>query len=129
MVALAKNIRREPVPHTLEEPLDAVDRRLIEAPAAPRAQDHPRSGVDRWYAPSMAPMGSRAHMERGGAEGLDAKLNLSAIGRTSGGLATEILALATHGRQFGVDRVLGQQVLDEALHAVPGNQVVGGAHR
>ena len=82
MASPAKNVRREPVPGRLPaEPLDAVDRQIIDTLVA-EARITNRDLADAvGIAPSTALMRTRALMERGAIEGFEAKLNLAAIGR------------------------------------------------
>ena len=82
MASLAKNIRRETVPHTPTEPLDAVDRQIIDALVADARMTNRDLAETVGIAPSTALMRTRALMERGAIEGFEAKLNLAAIGRS-----------------------------------------------
>lgn len=82
MASLAKNARREPTPAgPSHEPLDAVDRQIIDALVADARITNRDLADVVGIAPSTALMRTRALLERGAIEGFEAKLNLSVIGR------------------------------------------------
>ncbi|AIY01551.1 Transcriptional regulator, AsnC family [Arthrobacter sp. PAMC 25486] len=82
MAASAKNVRRESVPgHVQSEPLDAVDRQIIDTLVADARITNRDLADAVGIAPSTALMRTRALMERGAIEGFEAKLNLASIGR------------------------------------------------
>ncbi|WP_104091713.1 Lrp/AsnC family transcriptional regulator [Arthrobacter sp. GMC3] len=82
MASLAKNVRRDS-PHASQatEPLDAVDRQIIDALVADARVTNRDLADAVGIAPSTALMRTRALMERGAIEGFEAKLNLAVIGR------------------------------------------------
>ena len=82
MASLAKNARREPAQAgPSHEPLDAVDRQIIDALVADARITNRDLADVVGIAPSTALMRTRALLERGAIEGFEAKLNLSVIGR------------------------------------------------
>ena len=82
MASLAKNIRRDqPQASVAVEPLDAVDRQIIDALVADARITNRDLADTVGIAPSTALMRTRALMERGAIEGFEAKLNLAVIGR------------------------------------------------
>ncbi|MGA7203818.1 MAG: Lrp/AsnC family transcriptional regulator [Specibacter sp.] len=82
MASLAKNIRRDqPQASQAMEPLDAVDRQIIDALVADARITNRDLADTVGIAPSTALMRTRALMERGAIEGFEAKLNLAVIGR------------------------------------------------
>lgn len=82
MASLAKNARREPTQASFStEPLDAVDRQIIDALVADARMTNRDLADAVGIAPSTALMRTRALMERGAIEGFEAKLNLAVIGR------------------------------------------------
>jgi DNA-binding Lrp family transcriptional regulator len=82
VASLAKNIRRDqPQASVAVEPLDAVDRQIIDALVADARITNRDLADTVGIAPSTALMRTRALMERGAIEGFEAKLNLAVIGR------------------------------------------------
>lgn len=83
MASATKNVRREqPQGHPSFEPLDAVDRQIIDTLVADARITNRDLADAVGIAPSTALMRTRALMERGAIEGFEAKLNLSSIGRS-----------------------------------------------
>ncbi|MCU6479347.1 Lrp/AsnC family transcriptional regulator [Arthrobacter sp. A2-55] len=82
MASLAKNVRRENQDAGLAaEPLDAVDRQIIDALVADARITNRDLADAVGIAPSTALMRTRSLVERGAIEGFSAKLNLAVIGR------------------------------------------------
>lgn len=82
MASLAKNVRREPPQASYAgEPLDVVDRQIIDALVADARVTNRDLADAVGIAPSTALMRTRALVERGAIEGFEAKLNLAVIGR------------------------------------------------
>ena len=82
MAISAKNVRRESVHGSLApEPLDAVDRQIIDTLVADARITNRDLADVVGIAPSTALMRTRSLMERGAIEGFAAKLNLASIGR------------------------------------------------
>ncbi len=82
MATAAKNVRREHASGSgSSEPLDAVDRQIIDTLVADARITNRDLADAVGIAPSTALMRTRALMERGAIEGFEAKLNLASIGR------------------------------------------------
>ena len=82
MASPAKNVRRDtPLPGRPWEPLDTVDRQIIDALVADARITNRDLAEAVGIAPSTALMRTRSLVERGAIEGFEAKLNLSVIGR------------------------------------------------
>ncbi|WP_026555659.1 Lrp/AsnC family transcriptional regulator [Arthrobacter sp. 35W] len=83
MASPAKNVRRDGGAFVQQiEPLDAVDRQIIDALVADARITNRDLADSVGIAPSTALMRTRALLERGAIEGFEAKLNLAAIGRS-----------------------------------------------
>lgn len=83
MASLAKNLRTDHrLPGASHEPLDAVDRQIIDALVADARITNRDLAEAVGIAPSTALMRTRALVERGAIEGFQAKLNLPAIDRS-----------------------------------------------
>ena len=82
MATVPKNVRRDQSQgHLGNEPLDAVDRQIIDTLVADARITNRDLADAVGIAPSTALMRTRALMERGAIEGVEAKLNLASIGR------------------------------------------------
>ncbi|MEO6531107.1 MAG: Lrp/AsnC family transcriptional regulator [Specibacter sp.] len=82
MATVPKNVRRDQSQgHLGNEPLDAVDRQIIDTLVADARITNRDLADAVGIAPSTALMRTRALMERGAIEGFEAKLNLASIGR------------------------------------------------
>ena len=82
MATVPKNVRRDQSQgHLGAEPLDAVDRQIIDTLVADARITNRDLADAVGIAPSTALMRTRALMERGAIEGFEAKLNLASIGR------------------------------------------------
>ncbi len=105
MTSAAKIPRRTPpAAARTAEPLDAVDRQIIDALVTDARITNRDLAEAVGIAPSTALMRTRALIERGAIEGFHAKLNLSAVGRSVQALIA--VRLRAHDRDQ-IDRFTG----------------------
>ncbi|MHA7176888.1 Lrp/AsnC family transcriptional regulator [Arthrobacter sp. Sr24] len=98
MASPVKNARREQTQAGQHaEPLDAVDRQIIDTLVADARITNRDLADAVGIAPSTALMRTRALMERGAIEGFEAKLNLASIGRAVQALIA--VRLRAHDRE------------------------------
>ncbi|MDQ6740476.1 MAG: Lrp/AsnC family transcriptional regulator [Actinomycetota bacterium] len=105
MASAAKNARRDPsAAGPTPEPLDAVDRQIIDALVADARITNRDLADAVGIAPSTALMRTRALLDRGAIEGFHAQLNLNAVGRSVQALIA--VRLRAHDRDQ-IDRFTG----------------------
>ncbi|MFI5084714.1 MAG: Lrp/AsnC family transcriptional regulator [Actinomycetales bacterium] len=104
MASPSKSPRRSSGSLRPPEPLDAVDRQIIDALVADARMTNRDLAEAVGIAPSTALMRTRALMDRGAIEGFEAKLNLNAIGRSVQALIS--VRLRAHDR-VEIDRFTG----------------------